>query len=418
MGGNPLKVVMASEHTDPAFHSKKVCDAINEDLKKPKAERKYHMLQIMTKHDGLPLLRMLELNIPKSVHFSISSLGGTKYEPGVMKMDDLMDRIEKFIKDGKLKPQTTTIRIDPIIPGVTNMEDVAHIMERASKMGIRSIKISIMDSYGYNESAKKRGVMDNMSRLGYNFDEYYSKYQAKETTYDKYRNVERRAGEWYYSQDAKPEVMSELYQKVDELAQKYGVFCTTCGEKPNTSYQFKKLSFAQGCLNATGVASVLGVKKEDVEAATEVGNQRPGKCNCLNCKSDVLAYDDTCNSQCAYCYARHGSKVAMKYYNEDGTLKDNDFTRTSEKQEQPKPDVKGFDVESWSKKEGWSEEYFYKKVAPRLHEAWQVEYELISHATGRETSGKQNYYTYNDGTTVRTPFALTDEQKGALERIE
>jgi sulfatase maturation enzyme AslB (radical SAM superfamily) len=72
------------------------------------------------------------------------------------------------------------------------------------------------------------------------------------------------------------------------------------------------------------------VKKEDVEAATQVGNQRPGKCNCLNCKSDVLAYDDTCNSQCAYCYARHGSKLAMKYYNEDGTLKDNEFTRTEE----------------------------------------------------------------------------------------
>lgn len=151
LGGNPLKVVMASEHTDPAFHSKKVCDAINEDLKKPKSERKYHMLQIMTKHDGIPLLRMLNLNIPKSVHFSISSLGGTQYEPGVMKMDDLMDRIEKFIKDGKLKPQTTTIRIDPIIPGVTKMEDVAHIMERAAKMGIKSIKVSIMDSYGYNE---------------------------------------------------------------------------------------------------------------------------------------------------------------------------------------------------------------------------------------------------------------------------
>jgi RecG-like helicase len=25
---------------------------------------------------------------------------------------------------------------------------------------------------------------------------------------------------------------------------------------------------------------------------------------------------------------------------------------------------------------------------------------------------------YRDGTTVRTPFELTDEQKGALERIE
>lgn len=169
------------------------------------------MLQIMTKHDGLPLLRMLELKIPKSVHFSISSLGGTQYEPGVMKMDDLLDRIEKFIKKGKLKPQTTTIRIDPIIPGVTNMDDVAHIMDRASKMGIKSIKVSIMDSYGYNEQAKSRGVMDNMARLGYNFDVYYSKYQAKQTTYDKHGNVERKAGEWYWSQDARPEVMADLY---------------------------------------------------------------------------------------------------------------------------------------------------------------------------------------------------------------
>jgi len=51
-------------------------------------------------------------------------------------------------------------------------------MERASKMGIRSIKISIMDSYGYDESAKKRGGMDNMIRLGYDFDKYYIKYKA------------------------------------------------------------------------------------------------------------------------------------------------------------------------------------------------------------------------------------------------
>lgn len=80
------------------------------------------------------------------------------------------------------------------------------------------------------------------------------------------------------------------------------------------------------------------------------------------------------------------------------------------------PDVSGFDVESWSKKEGWSEEYFYKNVAPRLHEAWQVEYELI--AEERNTKPGPSYYTYNDGTTVMTPFELTDEQKGALEKIE
>ena len=329
LGGSPLKIAMASEHTDPAFHSREVCRKIKEDLAKPKGQRQYHMLQIMTKHDGLQLLDMLELDIPKSVHFSITSLGNTVYEPGVMKTDDMLDRIEQLINDKKLKPQTTTIRIDPIVPGVTKLQDISHIMERASKMGIKSIKISIMDSYGYNENSKGRGVMDNMRKLGYDFDKYYKKYQAKSTTYDRYGNVEHIAGEWYWSQDAIPEIMSQIYQAVDELAQQHGVFCTTCGEKPNTSYQFKRLSFSHGCLNATGVASVLGVTKSEVEEESKIGNQRPGKCNCLNCKADVLAYDDTCASQCAYCYAKHGSNTAMKYYDKDGKLLDNDFTRTS-----------------------------------------------------------------------------------------
>ena len=53
-----------------------------------------------------------ELKIPKFIHFSITSLGGTKYEPGVMKMDDLLDRIQAFIEQGVLNPSLITIRID------------------------------------------------------------------------------------------------------------------------------------------------------------------------------------------------------------------------------------------------------------------------------------------------------------------
>jgi hypothetical protein len=35
-------------------------------------------------------------------------------------------------------------------------------------------------------------------------------------------------------------------------------------------------------------------------------------------------------------------------------------------------------AEEWSKKEGWSVEYFNSKVLPRINEAYQIEYELIS----------------------------------------
>lgn len=37
--------------------------------------------------------------------------------------------------------------------------------------------------------------------------------------------------------------------------------------------------------------------------------------------------------------------------------------------------------ESWSKKEGWSEEYFNDKVLPRLNEAWQIEYKAVDQNT-------------------------------------
>ena len=39
------------------------------------------------------------------------------------------------------------------------------------------------------------------------------------------------------------------------------------------------------------------------------------------------------------------------------------------------------DVDAWSKKEGWSKEYFEKKVSPRLNEAWQFEYELVNNVS-------------------------------------
>lgn len=38
-------------------------------------------LYIITKHDGLPIKSLLNYDIPKIIHFSITTLGGTKWEP-------------------------------------------------------------------------------------------------------------------------------------------------------------------------------------------------------------------------------------------------------------------------------------------------------------------------------------------------
>jgi len=41
---------------------------------------------------------LLQLDKPKIVHFSVTTLGNTKWEPGVMKWQDMIERIGDFIK--------------------------------------------------------------------------------------------------------------------------------------------------------------------------------------------------------------------------------------------------------------------------------------------------------------------------------
>lgn len=316
LGTTRPKVVMASEHTDPVFHADKIVKMVEEELKKPAKERKFHMLQLMTKHDGLPLRKLLELKIPKTVHFSITSLGSTKWEPGVMKPKDLLDRIESFIKEGILPPGIVTIRIDPIIPGVTTEEGIRYVVERASKMGIRNFKFSIMDSYGYTDGAGRRDrkIIQMMERQGYDWDTYYGR--------DSYGVV---------NYDAKPEYMNAIYQHMEGLAEEFNIKFFTCGEKPKSvNGTLKNISFSVGCLNAKTVNATLGV--EDVEDFK--GNQRDG-CSCYGGKIDALKWGDECRSSCVYCYAQHNTDAARKYYNEDGTLIDDIFTRVSNEKQNP-----------------------------------------------------------------------------------
>ena len=85
------RIAVASEKTDPVFFAKDL-----EDFFSGKTTVKDYggntitandidALYIITKHDGLPMRRILSIQKPKIIHFSITTLGNTKYEPGVMK---------------------------------------------------------------------------------------------------------------------------------------------------------------------------------------------------------------------------------------------------------------------------------------------------------------------------------------------
>ena len=146
------RIAVASEYTDPVFFAKDIKDffdgktSVKQRFGDPITAKDIDALYIITKHDGIPLRTILSIKTPKIIHFSITGMGGTKYEPGVMPYNELLDRIGDYIKQG-LDPSMVTVRIDPIIPGVTPRHVIENIIKRASSMGIKNIRFSVMDFY-------------------------------------------------------------------------------------------------------------------------------------------------------------------------------------------------------------------------------------------------------------------------------
>lgn len=296
------RIAVASEKTDPVFFAKYLEDffsgktTVKDRVGNTFTANDIDALYIITKHDGLPMRRILSIQKPKIIHFSITTLGNTKYEPGVMKWQDMIERVGKFIKQG-LDPNMVTLRIDPIVPGVTQIKDVDALIKRASEFGIKNVRFSVMDYY--------RTTSIFMKNLGYD--------------YEKHGYVKRSDGEFYTH--AKPEVIKGISEKMLQIANKYGVKLSTCAE-PGVMPGITK----QGCLSVQQINNILGTHIEDKGLANS--KQRP-LCSCYGGKVDVLRYDQKCASSCVYCYAHHNRDKMLNYYNEDGTLKDNAFTRAN-----------------------------------------------------------------------------------------
>lgn len=299
------RIAVASEKTDPAFFAKQLEDffsgktTVQDYRGNTLTANDMDALYIITKHDGLPMRRILSIQKPKIIHFSITTLGGTKWEPGVMKWQDMIERVGKFIKQG-LDPKMVTLRIDPIVPGVTQIPDVEQLIKRASELGIKNVKFSVMDYY--------RTTSIFMKNLGYDYEK---------NGYEKLANGE-------FKPNASPEKVKSISENMLKIANKYGVKLSTCAE-PGIIPGISK----QGCLSVQQINNILGTHIED---KAEANNRQRQLCTCYGGKVDVLRYNSNCASSCMYCYAHHNRDKILKYYNEDGTLRDIPLTRTDEKQ--------------------------------------------------------------------------------------
>ena len=355
-----LQVMSVSRMTDPVFFTKEIINFLAENAKKPFTDAsRVNAIEIWSKHDGIPMQELLKAckkyKVAPMVSFSITGLGDTTLERGVMKYNDLLDRIEKYIKAGDLNPSTTTIRIDPILIGETNLDDIKAIVNRAKSMGIKKFVSSLVQSYGYLDGTPRdrkvvSGINAAMERehRTYDWDKYYGRitqedFAASEAFVNKYRATHPRAS-WLEMVSAgaaegvrvvsrssigkihfipKQEYIEEIGKVLLEINKDPEIELETC------SFAIKGLR-ASACLDPLILERITGVDVTDPNDRYKRDTSRPD-CMCYGAHSDIFRMNEKkCFSSCAYCYAGKSDSSAISYYNEDGSLKDTIYTRTED----------------------------------------------------------------------------------------
>lgn len=358
-----LQVMSVSRMTDPVFFTKEIIKFLEENAKKPFTDpTRVNAIEIWSKHDGMPMQDILrackKYKVAPMVSFSITGLGNTSLERGVMKYNDLIDRIQKLVQSGDLNPNTTTIRIDPILVGETNFEDVKTIVNRCKQIGIKKFVTSLVQSYGYLDGTPRdrkvvSGINEAMQRDGrtYDWDKYYGRvtnqdYAASKDFVQQYQNKHPKAswseivsagaaqGVRVVTQSSigkihfipKQEYIDEIGKILLEINKDPEIELETC------SFFIKGLR-ASACLDPLIIERITGVDVTDENGRYNRDTSRPD-CMCYGAHSDMFRMNEKkCFSSCAYCYAGKSDSNAISYYNEDGTLKDTIYTRTYEADE-------------------------------------------------------------------------------------
>lgn len=316
LGGKNLQVKSASRYTDPVFLADKLIEQLKQNFEKPFTDpSRINVIEIWTKHDGEPLERILkackDYKVAPMVSFSITSLGNTPMEKGVLEYNTLLKMIEKLIQNKELDPRTSTIRIDPILVGYTNMEDIKVIVRKCKKMGFKKFVTSLVQSYGYLDGTNKdryvtTGINTALQAVGqtYDWDKYYGR--------DRNGNINFIPKKQYIDEVGK--VLLELNTDPD-------IDIQTC------AFQIEGLR-ASACLDPDIIEAITGISVRDDEGNYQKNTSRKF-CFCYGCSSDMFAWNDSCYSSCGYCYAGKSKDDPFQYYDDNGNLINRPLTRVN-----------------------------------------------------------------------------------------
>lgn len=355
--GGRLKVTSVSRYTDPAFYANDIVKVLEENYKKPFTDpTRINVIELWTKHDGEPIQKILQAckdyKVAPMVSFSITGMGDTAIEKGVLKYNTLLSMIKKLIDNGYLNPSTTTIRIDPILIGYTNMDNIRDIVQKGKSMGILKYVTSMVQSYGYLQN--RYAIYDRSSRR--TITEYHDNWHTDEhgRVFDENNNLklgwvcqdrkvisgindalakEGQTYDWnkYYGVDKYGHIQ---FKPKQEYIDQYGQFLLDL-KKNNPEITLQTCSFTvkgvdwSACLDPLIIERLTGVDVTRPDGTYDRDTSRP-ECMCYGVHGDFFNKPaPACYSSCAYCYMGHSVTQPFSYYNEDGTLINRPLTRVN-----------------------------------------------------------------------------------------
>lgn len=189
------------------------------------------------------------------VHATITGMGGTFVEPNVLPWQEEMSALAEFVKEFPI--EHVVLRIDPIIPTETSINNIILMLEEANKIGIKRVRFSFIDYY---QHVKERGLKlpwDTFHAPNHNV--FWAMFWLK---------------------------CKQRY---------YGFTMESCGEH----YPFIPKDWKVGCISKRDY-DILKIKT----LPPVLKSKQRKECLCINSKTELLSSRAQCPNKCLYCYWR------------------------------------------------------------------------------------------------------------------
>lgn len=209
------------------------------------------------------LLSMLKQYAQIYFLFTITGLGGTRIEPGVIPLYEALSQIDRLLEISQL-PERISIRFDPIIywredgEVKSNLNYFEKIISEVSKFGIKDIRVS--------------------------FVQYYPKCikRAKKLNLD-------------YVDPSEKEKLKDIYE-IQSTIHKFNINLYSCSQPFLEKIPFIKKS---SCIDGNFLSKIHPEKKQ---AITKKDPSQREACGCT-VSIDIGSYTQPCPNACIYCYA-------------------------------------------------------------------------------------------------------------------